>query len=167
MLAHPYVRVWAVCCLEQLKLPPPQSARPLAAAAADLGHLGAIAAAAAIRSGTDALLSVPVVDGGVHLPALGRFETGQQPAEPGGDPALATVEISGGTVRGADRRRPVDFAHPGLLTGRPRPGPETGEPGPYRWQPVRRLTAPGISVALEDTDPYRDCHQFQAAGPAV
>jgi uncharacterized protein len=24
------------------------------------------------------------------------------------------------------------------------------------------LTAPGIRVALEDTDPYRDCHQWQA-----
>ena len=28
---------------------------------------------------------------------------------------------------------------------------------------MRRLTAPGISVALEDTDPYRDCHQWPAA----
>ena len=25
------------------------------------------------------------------------------------------------------------------------------------------LTAPGIRVALEDTDPYRDCHQWPAA----
>jgi uncharacterized protein len=31
------------------------------------------------------------------------------------------------------------------------------------WQPVRTLTAPGLSVILEDTDPYRDCHQWSAA----
>jgi uncharacterized protein len=31
------------------------------------------------------------------------------------------------------------------------------------WEPVRVLTAPGIRVALEDTDPYRDCHQWPAA----
>ena len=28
---------------------------------------------------------------------------------------------------------------------------------------MRRLSAPGICVALEDTDPYRDCHQWRAA----
>ena len=28
---------------------------------------------------------------------------------------------------------------------------------------MRTLTAPGLSVALEDTDPYRDCHQWPAA----
>jgi uncharacterized protein len=31
------------------------------------------------------------------------------------------------------------------------------------WEPVRVLRAPGIQVALEDTDPYRDCHQWPAA----
>jgi uncharacterized protein len=31
------------------------------------------------------------------------------------------------------------------------------------WEPLRILTAPGIRVALEDTDPYRDCHQWPAA----
>ncbi|MEV2269251.1 FxsB family cyclophane-forming radical SAM/SPASM peptide maturase [Nonomuraea africana] len=31
------------------------------------------------------------------------------------------------------------------------------------WEPVRRLTAGGLSVVLEDTDPYRDCHQWTPA----
>src|SRR3984885_7835760 len=55
VLAHPSVRVWAVRCLEQLR---PASDRratgnrtsPEPGLAADLGHLGAIAAVAAIRA---------------------------------------------------------------------------------------------------------------------
>ncbi|WP_431897032.1 FxsB family cyclophane-forming radical SAM/SPASM peptide maturase [Nonomuraea sp. bgisy101] len=31
------------------------------------------------------------------------------------------------------------------------------------WEPLRRLTAMGIDVALEDLDPYRDCHQWTPA----
>jgi uncharacterized protein len=31
------------------------------------------------------------------------------------------------------------------------------------WQPVRMLSAPGLTVALEDTDPYRDSHHWPAA----
>jgi uncharacterized protein len=31
------------------------------------------------------------------------------------------------------------------------------------WQPVRMLSAPGLTVALEDTDPYRDNHHWPAA----
>ena len=158
VLAHPYVRVWAVRCLEQLKRPPEQRAG--SSLAADLGHLGAIAAAAAIRSGTDALLTVPVLHGGVHLPALGRLKVGQSRPVPGGDPPLAMIEISGGTVRVRTSDGQWTLSIPGLLAGQP----EVGDVAGGRWQPVRRLTAPGISVALEDTDPYRDCHQFQAAG---
>ncbi|MFE3449824.1 FxsB family cyclophane-forming radical SAM/SPASM peptide maturase [Nonomuraea sp. NPDC059194] len=31
------------------------------------------------------------------------------------------------------------------------------------WEPLRRLTAEGVDVALEDLDPYRDCHQWTPA----
>ena len=31
------------------------------------------------------------------------------------------------------------------------------------WQPVRELRSGGFAVRLEDTDPYRDCHQWPAA----
>lgn len=168
VLAHPYVRVWAVRCLEQLKLLPEQRPGSWPSLAADLGHLGAIAAAAAIRSGTDALLAVPVMHGGVHLPALGRLSVGPacpQPdmpsrggaalAAPGGDAPPAMIEISGGIVRVRTSDDQWTLPISDLLAG---------DAGRRRWQPVRRLTAPGISVALEDTDPYRDCHQFPAAG---
>jgi uncharacterized protein len=39
----------------------------------------------------------------------------------------------------------------------------TGTARPAVWEPVRVLTAPGIRVTLEDTDPYRDCYQWPAA----
>ena len=48
------------------------------ALAADLGHLGAIAAAAAIRAGIAASVAVPVRDGAVHLPTIGRLVIGWQ-----------------------------------------------------------------------------------------
>jgi uncharacterized protein len=163
VLAHPYVRVWAVRCLEQLADP---GGQPLAA---DLGHLGAIAAAAAIRAGIDTRVTVPIVEGAVHLPTLGRLVVGSAPAQPApargpagaADLALATVTVE--AARGSVTVRTQHGAHqlsrPDLLAGRPvgDPSESTG------WQPVRRLTAPGISVILEDTDPYRDCHQWAAA----
>ena len=36
------------------------------------------------------------------------------------------------------------------------PDPETD------WQPVRELRSAGYAVRLEDTDPFRDCHQWPA-----
>jgi uncharacterized protein len=50
-----------------------------------------------------------------------------------------------------------------LLSGEPCEVTATGNDRSANWQPVRTLRAPGICVALEDTDPYRDCHQWQAA----
>jgi uncharacterized protein len=123
VLGHPYVRAWAVRCLAGAT-----------AAPADLGHVAAIAAAAAVRAGVAAEVVVPVRGGGVHLPTLGRFEVG--PME------TATVQAGGGTF---DVRTPA--------------GPLAAGP----WQPVRRLAADGCTVALEDTDPYRDCHRWPCA----
>ena len=60
-------------------------APPGAGCAADAGHLASIAAAAAIRSGTLAELDVPVTDGYVHLPTLGRLRVG--------DAATATLAV--------------------------------------------------------------------------
>lgn len=169
ILGHPYVRVWAVRCLEQLRMPVGERARTGQALAADLGHLGAIAAAAAIRSGTSARVTVPVHGGAVHLPTLGRLLV--SPAEPPsqGEPATApalalalvtaTVEVADDTVTVRTRDGQWMLSRPDLLTGQP----TDQDLEPARWQPVRTLTAPGISVTLEDTDPYRDCHQWAAA----
>jgi uncharacterized protein len=101
-----------------------------------------------------------LVDGAVHLPTLGRLAIGPDVA-PG--PETAMVDVAGEVVaiRLGDSRWILPTAE--LLSGTAFPA-STAEGGrPARWQPVRRLKADGISVALEDTDPYRDCHQWRPA----
>jgi uncharacterized protein len=174
VLGHPYVRVWAVRCLQQLRLPSADRVGGDQVLAADLSHLGAVAAAAAIRSGTHARLTVPVRDGAVHLPTLGRLIT--RPAEPpwqretavapgpgtsAPDPPVATADVEVTHDAVTVRARDGQWRLPRADLVAVQPGSPDAEAA--CWQPVRRLTAPGISVALEDTDPYRDCHQWAAA----
>lgn len=119
VLAHPYVRAWATRLLR-------------GAAGADPGGLAEIAAAAALRAGHGDAVRVPVRDGAVHLPTLGRVLTG------GTGTAL---------VRGVATDFAVQTDGAVLRIG------SAGE----RWQPVRRLRLlDDWTVALEDTDPYRD-----------
>jgi uncharacterized protein len=134
VLAHPYVRAWAERCL-----------RTPGAMRADAGHLASIAAAAAIRSGTLAELDVPVTDGYLHLPTLGRLRVG--------DTVTATLAARGEgdfEVRGASGKWHIE--------------PGTKKEANQDWQPVRELRAGGFAVRLEDTDSYRDCHQWPVAG---
>lgn len=134
VLAHPYVRAWAERCL-----------RTPGAMRADAGHLASIAAAAAIRSGTLAELDVPVTDGYVHLPTLGRLRVG--------DTVTATLAARGEgdfEVRAASGKWHIE--------------PGTRKEANQDWQPVRELRAGGFAVRLEDTDSYRDCHQWPVAG---
>ena len=195
VLAHPYLRVWAIRCLKQLRLaavwPGDQDhATSAAGVAADLGHLGAIAAAAAVHAGASGTVRIPVLDGAVHLPTLGRLVV--RPGEPGpgepgpgepdpgdagpqqagsGDatrprgqaPATATVEVSAELVaiRIGASRWTLACTDLFSITAGPAATSESGQAA--RWQPVRRLSAPGIRVALEDTDPYRDCHHWRPA----
>jgi uncharacterized protein len=114
------------------------------AMAADAGHLASVAAAAAIRSGTLAELDVPVTGGYVHLPTLGRLRVG------GGVAATLAAQGEGAfEVRAASGKWHI--------------GPGAMEPD-LDWEPVRELRAGGFAVRLEDTDPYRDCHQWPVAG---
>jgi uncharacterized protein len=136
VLAHPYVRAWAERCL-----------RTPDAMAADAGHLAAAAAAAAIRSGTLAELDVPVAGGYVHLPTLGRLRVG------GSASATAALAARG---EGAFEVR--------AASGKWHIAPGAAPDLDPDWQPVRELRAGEFAVRLEDTDPYRDCHQWPAAG---
>ncbi len=179
VLGHPYLRVWAVRCLERLKQvgsAHPDRTRneaggPTAASGpaeksgleTDLDHLGAIAASIAIRCGEDAELEVPIIDEAVHLPGFGRLvvarASGRADLIIDADSVSLQVEEScwklarSDLLRGEGGRLAATGAGPGLAD-RDRPA---------EWQPVRMLEAPGIRVALEDTDPYRDCHQWRAA----
>ncbi|WAL73368.1 FxsB family radical SAM/SPASM domain protein [Kitasatospora sp. YST-16] len=125
VLAHPYVRVWAVRCL---------GGDPRG----DLGGLAELAAAAAARGRAGFELLLPVRDGWLHLPTLGRLRMdGRTEAVLRGDADGLSCEEH--TVRW-DR------------------------PGDHLWQPVRRAALPGWTLALEDTDPQRDSHQWPVAG---
>ncbi|MEV6071262.1 FxsB family cyclophane-forming radical SAM/SPASM peptide maturase [Nocardia sp. NPDC052001] len=115
VLAHPYTRVWATALLEGVSAGEP--------AAADVRHLQAVAASAALHAGRDLRLPIPVRDGVAPLPTFGAVKAG----------AEDQVWIETGSVEGLD-----------LI------------------QPLRRLTATGLSVPLEDTDPYRIGHTFAA-----
>ncbi|MFJ9769684.1 FxsB family cyclophane-forming radical SAM/SPASM peptide maturase [Kitasatospora sp. NPDC101157] len=121
VLAHPYARAWA--------------ARRLAGdLAVGLGPLAALAAAAAVRAGRGDAVAVPVRDGWLHLPTLGRV------AVPDGE-AVVTGRADGFEVRAADGsvRTALD-------------------------QPLRRVRlAGGWTVALEDVDPLRDSHDHPVA----
>lgn len=127
VLAHPYVRVWALRCLDGVGTPGP----------GDFGHLGAIAAAAAIRAGVDAEVEVPILGGAVHLPSLGRLVV--RPGlgtDAGTQTSTVTVRVEGGVCS--------------LTAAR-------------EWQAVRSVAMADFAagrVVLEDTDPYRDSHHW-------
>ncbi|MED7955385.1 FxsB family cyclophane-forming radical SAM/SPASM peptide maturase [Streptomyces sp. BE303] len=125
VLAHPYARAWA--------------ARRLGGdPAAGLGPLAGLAAAAAVRAGRGDAVAVPLRDGALHLPTLGRLDLGAGARE-----AVVTGEARGFAVRADDG----SSARPG-----------EGDP---RWRPVRRVAlAGGWTLALEDVDPQRDSHQW-------
>jgi len=146
VLAYPFLRVWAVHCLERLRDGRPDDTSQ----ASDLNHLAGIAMAAAIHGGLPTRLSVPVRDGFAYLPSIGCF------AVPGADPG-DTVTVESHPADGAFTIEAGDG------TWTIRSATRTLEPaGPAdrgsRWQAVRHLSAPGLSVALEDTDSFRDCY---------
>ena len=157
VLSHPYLRVWAVRCLEGLKR---AGGAPPAGLEADLGHLGAVAASIAIRCSEDAELAVPVIDGAVHLPGFGRLVVARKAG-----PAHLVIDTDSVSLQLKESCWKLSVAD--LLRGESRVDMAGSWPGGQehtaQWQPVRMLEAPGIRVAIEDTDPYRDCHQWPAA----
>ena len=168
LLRHPYLRAWAVRCLSRLR----SAGRPDAAdhargpqrLAADLGHLGAIAAAAAARGRLSAAVMVPIVAGAVHLPTLGRLVLGPEPGQTGTDGETGTAAVS--VISNAVISGPATHAdaRPARVAGRPgRRGAGARHSRSGHWQPVRVLRAPGWCLTLEDTDPYRGGRHWQPA----
>ena len=144
VLAHPYIRAWGVRFLPGPGSASGASPRGHHLADSDALYLASIAAAAAIRAGISAELDVPIRHGFVHLPTLGRLPVPSVTA--------ATLTVATGAdwfaarLPEGDRTVKVNS-----------PEPQAG------WQPVRVLQADGPALRLEDTDPYRDCHQWHAA----
>jgi len=138
VMAHPYVRAWAERCLRAATKPDGGPA-PLPPEA---GHLAAIAAAVAVRAGALAETDVPVVDGFLALPTLGRLRVGRA--------AVGTISVAEGgfEVRAHSGKWNVQLADTAADAD---------------WEPVRELRSGEFAVRLEDTDPYRNCHQWPAA----
>ncbi|MFC1409351.1 FxsB family cyclophane-forming radical SAM/SPASM peptide maturase [Streptacidiphilus sp. N1-12] len=125
VLAHPYTRTWAA-------RPEPEG-----------GGLAEFAAAVALRAGADPAVRVPVRDGAVRLPGIGRLLV-----EPG-TTAVAIRAAEDGFTAVTDAGAVVRIRWTGQ------------DP---RWQPVREVAAgPDWTVRLEDTDPYRDAHGHPVA----
>ena len=125
VLGYPFTGSWVVRCLRQLT----QADASTTSLRSELGHLSGIAAAAAIRANMPFSIEVPVRDGAVCLPTLGRLMTSRGP--------VVTIH--------SDGREPTAAGHP--LTTSP------------DWQPVRRMSlvceGQPLSLALDDIDPFR------------
>ncbi|HEX4791327.1 MAG TPA: FxsB family cyclophane-forming radical SAM/SPASM peptide maturase, partial [Actinospica sp.] len=135
VLAHPYVRTWAVQLLLDLRN---GTAKP-----EDVHHLEAVAAAAALRAGSalevGMRVPVPVRDGVAPLPGLGSLT-----ADDAQDRVWCAVETS-------DRASSEESDGAG------------GTSALEMARPLRRIEAAGLTIALEDTDPYRECHGHASA----
>ncbi|MGC0422898.1 HEXXH motif domain-containing protein [Embleya sp. AB8] len=133
VLTHPYTGAWAMRGLLRLRAPEFDPAAP------DLdqllGHLGSIAAAAALRAdpehGTPGRVELYTVGGWAHLPTLGRVRVAADP----GRIALTGRQWSVG----------------GRLISR------------RQFNRRCSASAAGLSATLsiEDLDPYRDVHRWQ------
>jgi len=137
ILAHPYTGFWGGYTLRLLQ----NNITGVCPLWVHIGHINALAAAAAIRAELDFQIQIPVWNGDAMLPTLGlaRLTTDSQWA-------VAQVRANRGmvTVNNTDDRVKV-----------PRqPLPD----GPDWWE-VRRLTVRAgrheLSVQLDDLDPYR------------
>ena len=168
-LGHPYVRVWAVRCLEQLNLAATSNYESQTASrqdpGANLGYVRAVAAVGAARAGMGAMVTIPVMEAAVHLPTLGRLvlgpEEGGWPGGPEPEAARVSVIINAVIIRVGESCWTLDRA--ALLAGAARADAVPGNTRTAEWQPVRMLRAGGFRVALDDIDPYRDSGSWPAA----
>jgi HEXXH motif-containing protein len=133
LLALPNFGLWAVECLLRLRSGTGQPD------GRGVGHLAAFAAVAALRAGLRCRLRLPVIDGGVHLPTLGRVAV---PAAGGPEWAEFFSDGRGATVVSGSWELRV----------------AAGDPAAPGWAPVIRVAAKarglGIRLALEDSDPF-------------
>jgi HEXXH motif-containing protein len=145
LLGQPLVGAWAAWTTRRLR----RRTSSDVPVEVDCGHLGAIAAAAAHRTGIEARLTAYVRHGLVMVPTVGAARLPLPDCRPVSVTTTSgELRLSGGGV-GVDV--PAD--------------PRTAGDG---WLPLRRLTGEAggqrLTVTLDDLDPYRDSHHIPAAG---
>jgi HEXXH motif-containing protein len=148
LLLHPPVGGWLAHCLRRLR----GSVRADTPLENDLGHFGAIAAAAALRANTDFIIQVPSRAGAVMLPTLGLAMI---PGLAPGESVTVTKQVGmRATVQGGGGRIMLPA------------NPESAAPG---WLPSHHLAfgeaGQRLHVCLDDLDPFRDCHGSATTGP--
>ncbi|WP_160144984.1 HEXXH motif domain-containing protein [Actinacidiphila yanglinensis] len=189
VVMHPYVGTWIGTASRALWRPDrrPGPDGPAANGRPELpweaaGYLFALAASAAVRAGIRFRVPVPVLDGGVLLPATGRVPSPREAADhanaeaaagPGrrtADPDVPRAGTSGSAAVPLPDRQTAEVLR--LLDGAPaqvrwRGGdpvpvdPDADGPG---WWALRRLHATGHGAAgevpaamtVDDVDPWRD-----------
>lgn len=160
LLSDPWVGAWTAHCARRLYRPPSPRAgerrgydpagegerQKYGPLWAELAHLRAIAAAAAIRTGIDADLMLCARDGRVTLPTLGSARVDVP------DQALVHVQVRGGRA---------------IIRGGGSPDKVPRGTDDDRWQNLRKLdtTSGGLrlQVTLDDLDPHRDCYGMAVA----
>jgi uncharacterized protein len=162
VLNHPFTRLWAVRSLGRLQIPHSGSAGGLGQAiSADLDYLSALAASAAARAGVAAELSVPLIDGAVLLPTIGRLVVGPEHAEL----RTAHLIVDGDVVQFQVGEDWWKLAINDLLRADAAPLQVGDDRRSAEWRPNRFLQAAELSVAIEDGDPFRDCYGSAVTPP--
>ena len=135
ILRSPHVGAWAARCMRQLSEDPGM---------ADPGpdYLGAIAASAAILTGHECSLTLPVRDGALMLPTLGRaLLSGKHAVVTVSGPGRATITSDDQIITVCD--------------------PCADAPG---WQALRMLTLGDRLLPLDDLDPNRNYDPYPLPG---
>ncbi|WP_042412844.1 FxsB family cyclophane-forming radical SAM/SPASM peptide maturase [Streptacidiphilus anmyonensis] len=148
VLSHPYLRPWALAAL---------TAGSSVGAEEILGGLAESAAAAAVLAGLTAQVAVPLRDGALLLPTVGRLDLA------GAGHAHDPAAVSAATVSTATVTTDADGFTATAGAGSVRV-PRAREGQPEAWQPLRVWTGDGWSVALEDLDPRRSGHNWTPGG---
>lgn len=141
---------------------------------AEAGRLNVLALTASLHAGSDTSLTVPLTDGGLHLPGLGLLRLPHAPPGQAVAPAVTRageLTLSGPPPPGHDGPRATVTYRPAtapvkeLRPDRTRSAPRSHRPVPPAvdaspWLPLRTLThttpAGPVAIPLEDLDPYRD-----------
>ncbi|CAI7976058.1 conserved hypothetical protein [Frankia sp. Hr75.2] len=150
ILLSPGLGLWAMHCLRRLH----GNASPAMPLEEDLGILGSYAVAAALRAGLCATVAVPLRDGDLLIPAVGRVQVGLA--------GWATVRIEGAVLHLAAGH--VDNMQIESMALEIPSGPAAKPPPPAQsqysqWRMVPELVSVAngrrIALLLDDVDPAR------------